>query len=479
MAFRGSIEELVRAVLGEAEIEPLTGSWNAIQRNLRWRQFTRFNPGRFNIFYAGGLLVAGAGIVAMLNLDRPVDPDTPVKGRTEITGQLHDRTGPGETGSPGSTDVTDQLHDAGGETGTLNNAGPGQVSNALADPEGSDPGPTTGPGPATEPGAKAGTTMDPSGTGGSGVDPGSTTDPVAGDIDPGPTTDPDAPGPTYGAGTLVAFFTPSVYSGCAPLEVTFFNCSVNALSARWDFGTGQTSSELNPDHTFHDPGSYTVTLTSEDSGGQPAVFRQVIEVHPAPRAEFEIEEGLRTREGVEELSLLNYSSGAVSYAWEIMNEEFSGRWSATSFQPLVRMRELDRGARRIRLVATSEFGCTDTLVRAIPETAGPAARQLQFPNAFSPNTTGPSGGQYSPHEKRIDVFHPVFGNVPSEYLLRIYNRRGELIFESRNLYEGWDGYYLQERSAGGVYVWMAEGSWPDGEEFSLQGDVTLIWGDSR
>jgi hypothetical protein len=65
--------------------------------------------------------------------------------------------------------------------------------------------------------------------------------------------------------------------------------------------------------------------------------------------------------------------------------------------------------------------------------------------------------------------------APLEYRLRIYTRRGELVFETDNIYIGWDGYFLQERSASDVYVWMAEGRWSDGREFKLQGDVTLLW----
>ena len=53
------------------------------------------------------------------------------------------------------------------------------------------------------------------------------------------------------------------------------------------------------------------------------------------------------------------------------------------------------------------------------------------------------------------------------------------MFQTGDIYQGWDGYYMQERSAAGVYVWMAEGTWPGGEEFRMQGDVTLIWSDQR
>ena len=59
--------------------------------------------------------------------------------------------------------------------------------------------------------------------------------------------------------------------------------------------------------------------------------------------------------------------------------------------------------------------------------------------------------------------------------MRVFTRRGELVFETHEVYRGWDGYMHQEGAPGDVYVWMAEGKWKDGESFSLRGDVTLVW----
>jgi len=53
-------------------------------------------------------------------------------------------------------------------------------------------------------------------------------------------------------------------------------------------------------------------------------------------------------------------------------------------------------------------------------------------------------------------------------------RRGELIFETQEIYQGWDGYLKQEAAPADVYVWMVEGRWADGESFSYRGDVTLV-----
>ncbi len=59
--------------------------------------------------------------------------------------------------------------------------------------------------------------------------------------------------------------------------------------------------------------------------------------------------------------------------------------------------------------------------------------------------------------------------------MKVFTRRGELLFETRDVYQGWDGYIKQERAPGDVYVWMVEGIWADGLPFSYRGDVTVIW----
>ena len=73
--------------------------------------------------------------------------------------------------------------------------------------------------------------------------------------------------------------------------------------------------------------------------------------------------------------------------------------------------------------------------------------------------------------QRNKVFH-VKTNTKSNSIAVINQRTG-------NIYIGWDGCYLQERSSGGVYIRMAEGTWNTGDEFKLKDDVTLLWSDFR
>ncbi|MCS6905716.1 MAG: PKD domain-containing protein, partial [Bacteroidia bacterium] len=82
----------------------------------------------------------------------------------------------------------------------------------------------------------------------------------------------------------LAEFTPSVYSGCSPLTVSFTNRSTGAISYRWDFGDGNTSTATNPTHTFRTPGRYVVRLTAENPNlcNRSDFTEKIIEVIPGP-----------------------------------------------------------------------------------------------------------------------------------------------------------------------------------------------------
>ncbi len=447
MSDKLNIEELISSKLGETEITPSPGAWKSIQRKLRWRQFMRFDPGKFNIFYMGGLLIAGAGLIALFSTKSQdseamaLNSGTDANYQQVITNQIEE------------PEVEIQESEAGNvEPGHILRESQEQKSKGAINQEISINSPE---------------------------DQLHNSEETVIISDDDRSTDFD--GQELEQQTMVAYFTCSVHSGCAPLSVKFFNQSVHATSFQWSLGTGEINSDHEPVYLYNEPGKYTVMLTAQDAQGLTSTVHQVIEVFPAPSAEFEIEEGLVGIDGLEELDFINYSVGANSYAWNLMGKSNKSvsKWLSNEFQPSVKLSDLGMDSRYIRLVTTNEFGCTDSSIQVIPDFTSSMTPTLKFPTAFSPNPTGPAGGSYSPHEKRIDIFHPVFKEVPLTYKLRIYTRRGELVFETDNIYLGWDGYHHQQQSAGGVYVWMTEGTWENGEEFTLQGDVTLIWNDQR
>ena len=107
------------------------------------------------------------------------------------------------------------------------------------------------------------------------------------------------------------------------------------------------------------------------------------------------------------------------------------------------------------------------------QTPTPPQHTIQFPNAFTPNANGPTNGYYTPGLLNNDVFHPEYKGVV-EYHLSIFNRRGELIFESKEINVGWDGYINDRLAAQGVYIWKAHGRFSNGQSFTKVGNIMLI-----
>ena len=272
------------------------------------------------------------------------------------------------------------------------------------------------------------------------------------------------------------YFASSVQSGCAPLEVRFINQSVNASSYKWTFGTGDESDLQDPVYIFKESGRYTVTLTAENHGGKATVSRRLIEVLPQPVADFQIEQGLEGTNNHVVLNLLNYSSAASSYSWCLNDEKGinCSQWSSLEFQPSIKLNRLTPESRSVQLEVVSNDGCKDTVMVDLPIRVESSEVKIKFATAFSPNPSGPGDGSFSPQSKRIDLFHPIYVEVPVEYRMRVFTRRGELVFETQEVYQGWDGYVHQEQAAGDVYVWMVEGKWTNGQPFSYHGDVTLV-----
>ena len=110
------------------------------------------------------------------------------------------------------------------------------------------------------------------------------------------------------------------------------------------------------------------------------------------------------------------------------------------------------------LTVTDANGCVDTVHVHIPELDA----MIQVPNAFSPNADGSN-----------DQFYPFTFNLIS-YHLRIYDRWGELIFETYDINDHWDGTYQGVDQNIGVYVWVINAVDANGKDIVKSGNVTLL-----
>ncbi len=165
-----------------------------------------------------------------------------------------------------------------------------------------------------------------------------------------------------------ARFSPSAINGCSPLRIDFTNNSTGntELRYRWRFGDGSSDSfEENPQHTFEEPGNYTVQLIVFDDFSCFSDTSVVnIFVYDDPVAAFSFEEKTYCL-GHDEVVLLNESEDAVAYNWQ-----FQGQ-SATQENPI--FTPTDFGTFDIELIVENTFQCRDTIRRRIAINPSPIA----------------------------------------------------------------------------------------------------------
>lgn len=172
-----------------------------------------------------------------------------------------------------------------------------------------------------------------------------------------------------------------------------------------------------------------------------------------------------------ELITFNFSEGANEYEWDFGDGGTSDLKEPTYLYKV-------EGRYDLTLIAKFDHGngivCKDTLARKITAKLG---GQSKIPNAFTPSANGPSGGRNG-NGTFNDVFLPIvrgIANEPDAYNLQIYDRWGNLLFESNSSNTGWDGYDKNGKMMpAGVYVYKLTLRFSDTQRTTQVGDVTLI-----
>lgn len=257
----------------------------------------------------------------------------------------------------------------------------------------------------------------------------------------------------------------SAHAGCPPLEIEFDNHSLYADSYFWDFDDGTFSTEAEPSHIFYESRDHQVTLAAFGLSGSDTV-EQNIEVYNRPVAVFDT----YPKESKNLKQIFKFTNNSVEGAYYLW--DFGDGYTTSDEEPS-HIYE-DSGTYTVTLYVWSEDNCPDTLVQENLISVQAGEGSIEFPTVFAWNGSGPTGGHWT--EGTIDntVFHPEVINATS-LKLTIYTRWGEQIFESNDLYIGWDGYTNNSALANeGVYVWKAWVKYVDGYEEILAGDITFL-----
>lgn len=261
----------------------------------------------------------------------------------------------------------------------------------------------------------------------------------------------------------VVIFEADTTRGCDPFEVTFYNNTLlPGVSCLWDFGDGSTSASCGTvTHTYNTVGEFDVSLLVNSSalcGASETEYNYIV-VKKQPEANFSY---LPNPIDIENTTVEfdNTSLYANIFSWDFNDyTSFSSDFEPTHVFPTT-----PNATYNVTLTASNDIGCFDVATKKV------------FVNDviifYVPNTFTPDGDDFN------EVFKPVMtsGYDVYDYHLVIYNRWGEIIFESFNANIGWNGTYKNGSIVpDGVYVWRIEfGDTISDEKHEYMGHVNVL-----
>ena len=218
---------------------------------------------------------------------------------------------------------------------------------------------------------------------------------------------------------------PSLFSGCNPVTVNYQTTTVNTGLAIWDFGDGTAlDTGLQVTHQYITPGTYTATIYYTDNIGckDTSAATSDVTVFAVPVASFD-PSVIQTTVVDGQVEFTNQSTvlGNNSYVWNI-----GDMYTSTNVDESYLF--TNSGDFVITLTATSLDNCVDDtsiVVKVDPDVV------LYVPNAFTPGTDGLNDV--------FQIFLPPTGVDFSTFNLIIFDRWGELIYQTNDVNKFWTG----------------------------------------
>ena len=251
---------------------------------------------------------------------------------------------------------------------------------------------------------------------------------------------------------LAAF---SYLNNCIQLPVLFNNSSTTnqsgAVSYLWTFGNGNTSTAATPpSQVYSNLGTYTIKLRiipaacpllSDSTTSIINIVAPISSIrYPAVNAIKNV------------VSTLAARTIGMSYAWL----PSTGLNNPFVYNPDFNYtNDVD-----YRIKITSSSGCitVDSLLVRAFEKVG-----VFVPKAFAPNGNG-----------KNDILRPLLVRITALNYFRVYNRWGQLIYQTNSIGQGWDGTFKGVAQPIETYTWIFEGLDYLGNTVRESGKTTLV-----
>lgn len=229
-------------------------------------------------------------------------------------------------------------------------------------------------------------------------------------------------------------------TGCNPLMVNFNTIPVPGASYTYTWNGNTIGTTPNVDYMFTAAGCHTITLQYNLLGClETTTYTDYICMENYPNTTFTANPNVLSSTS-ETINFTNTTMGAISYVWEYGDGQTSTVFEEPHFYNGISENML------VSLTASTALGCTTTYELSLPVISDPI---YYVPNTFTPD-----------QDEHNQTWFPVFttGFDPYNFNLKIFNRWGELVWESNNALGEWDGTYGADgrKIQAGIYTWIIQ-----------------------
>lgn len=247
--------------------------------------------------------------------------------------------------------------------------------------------------------------------------------------------------------TPIMLLTDSAICKGGDITFTAAQTGYDMTNIKWTFSDGHQMVGMNPVvHNFDGVGTFTVTASAFYKVCPEKDVSKTVYIFPAPNVYLGSDTSICP--GSEAIIVKDYNNaGNPAARW---------RWNTGSTSSFIRV-----VAPGTYFVKVTIDGCESTDTITVAKDC-----YLDLPNVFTPNGDGMN-----------DYFFPrdLLTRGLTSFNMRIYNRWGEEIFTSNSLDgRGWDGRYNDVPQPQGVYVYIIDATFKDGQKEHHQGNVTLL-----
>lgn len=215
----------------------------------------------------------------------------------------------------------------------------------------------------------------------------------------------------------------------------------------WDFGDGTGQANINPvQHSYDISGNVRVTLSAQFRKCPAKTITKDLRIYEYPRINLGPDTAICPGSGA--LAIIdNYNAGNIAASWI---------WNTGDFTSGI---TVSKPGTYIATVSIHGCASTDSLIVSND-------CYLSLPNVFTPNNDGVN-----------DFFFPrdVLAKGLTSFSMTIYNRWGQEVYKSKaNETSGWGGKFNDSPQPQGVYLYIIDANFKDGQKMHKEGNVTLL-----